>query len=83
MESALALLISSMRVTAPTSTPWFFSRSRERVRGTNISISSGTLRTILRGGERRGGEGRTRGGGGEGRGGRGEEEGRGRRGRRE
>ena len=65
MESGLALHISSMSVTAPTSTPWFFSWSRERVRGTNISISSGTLRTILKGaGQEGGGNGR----GGEGRG---------------
>ena len=49
MESGLALHISSMRVAAPTSTPWFFSRRRERVSGTNISMSSGTLRIILKG----------------------------------
>lgn len=39
--------ISVINVTPVINTPWFFSDSIDLVAGKNISISSGTLRTIL------------------------------------
>lgn len=46
--SGLRSHISVMRQMAVRRTPLFFSVSRARVQGMNISISSGTLRTILK-----------------------------------
>lgn len=44
--SGLFSHISVMRHTAVNKTPWFFSFSKERVAGINISIRSGTLRMM-------------------------------------